>query len=261
VEQSRANLESTRAQIPALERDLAQSRNKLAFLLGEAPGDFEARGITPAAIPAAPANLAIGVPADMLRRRNDIRSAERELAAQSARIGLATASLYPSFRLTGSVSSSSTNFSGLFDSSAVTTSLVRGISAPIFNFGQLRANVEAEDALYEQSLSVYKKTILNALREVEDALAARAAAAKSASLLQDAVEAATSVRDLATQEYEAGLSGFIEVLDAQRTLLSLQEQHALNQSAETGAMISLYKAAGGGWSAAPQDTDSNGENS
>ena len=261
VEQSRANLESTRAQIPALERDLAQSRNKLAFLLGEAPGDFEARGITPAAIPAAPANLAIGVPADMLRRRNDIRSAERELAAQSARIGLATASLYPSFRLTGSVSSSSTNFSGLFDSSAVTTSLVRGISAPIFNFGQLRANVEAEDALYEQSLSVYKKTILNALREVEDALAARAAAAKSASLLQDAVEAATSVRDLATQEYEAGLSGFIEVLDAQRTLLSLQEQHALNQSAETGAMISLYKAVGGGWSAAPQDTDSNGENS
>jgi outer membrane protein TolC len=143
----------------------------------------------------------------------------------------------------------------------LTTSLVRSISAPIFNFGQLRANVEAEDALYEQSLSVYKKTILNALREVEDALAARTAAAKSASSLQDAVEAATSVRDLATQEYEAGLSGFIEVLDAQRTLLSLQEQHALNQSAETGAMISLYKAVGGGWSAAPQDTDSNGENS
>ena len=187
--------------------------------------------------------------------------AERDLAAQNARVGLATANLYPSFRLTGSVSSSSTNFSGLFDSSAVTTSLVRGISAPIFNFGQLRANVEAEDALYEQSLSVYKKTILNALREVEDALAARTAAAKSASSLQDAVEAATSVRDLATQEYEAGLSGFIEVLDAQRTLLSLQEQHALNRSAETGAMISLYKAAGGGWSAAPQDTDSNGENS
>ena len=260
VEQSRANLESTRAQIPALERDLVQTRNKLAFLSGEAPGRYEERGVAPIAIPVASTNLAIGVPADMLRRRNDIRSAERDLAAQSARVGLATASLYPSFRLTGSLGSSSADFSGLFDGSAVTTNLVRSVSAPIFNAGQLRANVAIEDALYEQSLAVYEKTVLNALREVEDSIVAQFAATSRARLLQDAVDAAVKASELATQEYEAGLSGFDNVLDAQRTLLSLQEQLALNRSAETAAMISLYKAAGGGWLAADRSYDQQAEN-
>jgi NodT family efflux transporter outer membrane factor (OMF) lipoprotein len=260
-EQSRANLESTRAQIPALERDLAQTRNKLAFLLGEAPGGYEKREIAPAIIPEAPTNLAIGIPVDVLRRRNDIRSAERDLAAQNARVGLATANLYPSFRLTGSVGSSSTDFSELFDGSAVATNLVRSVSAPLFNAGQLRANVAIEDAVFEQSLAVYEKTVLNALREVEDALAARTAAVKRGGLLQGAVEAAGRASELATQEYKAGLSGYDKVLEAHRTLLSLREQHALNRSAETKATISLYKAAGGGWSVVPQNPDLKEENS
>ena len=255
VEQARANLESTRAQIPALERDLTQSQNTLSFLLGKAPGQLESIAQTPSAIPLAPAGATIGVPADILRQRSDIRSAERNLAAQSARIGIAITNLYPTFSLSGSLGSSAADVPGLFDDTALTTSLVSGVTAPIFNAGRLRANVEIEDAVYEQSLANYETTVLTALKDVEDNLTARAAALERTKTLTLAVESAERANRFATQQYESGLTGFDQVLDTQRTLLSLQEQLALNQSAETSAMISLYKAVGGGWDAAYMGQD------
>jgi NodT family efflux transporter outer membrane factor (OMF) lipoprotein len=250
VEQARADLQATRAQIPALERDIVQSRNKLSFLLGEAPGALQSLERTTAVIPTASVNPAIGIPADLLRRRNDIHAAERNLAAQCARIGVAEANRYPSFTLFGSIGSSTTDLSSLFDPASRVTSFASGVAAPIFNANRLRAGVEVEDALFEQSFATYESTVLAALKEVEDLVAAQNAAVKRTGSLRRAVAAAERAHQLARQEYEAGLTDFDQVLRTQRTLLSQEEQSALNVSAETTSVISLYKAVGGGWSAA-----------
>jgi NodT family efflux transporter outer membrane factor (OMF) lipoprotein len=250
VAQAAANLETTRALIPALERDLAQSRNKLRFLIGEGAADIDSvLGLT-ATIPVTQESVAIGIPADTVRQRGDIRAAERNLATQSARIGIATANLYPSFRLVGFIGRSASDLSGLFDSSENTSNLAATVSAPLFNAGQLRANIAIEDALYAQALASLEKTVLNALREVEDALAAQIAAQERTGHLRLAVQEAERANVLAAQEYEAGLTDFDRVLDTQRTLLTAQEQLVLNHSAESTATIQLYKAAGGGWDAA-----------
>lgn len=250
VEQARADLQATRAQIPALERDIVQSKNKLSLLIGEAPGGLRSLQRTPAVIPTASVNPALGIPADILRQRSDIRAAERNLAAQCARIGIAEANRYPSFTLLGSIGSSVTDLSSLFDPTARVTSLASSIAAPIFNANRLRAGVEVEDALFEQTLATYESTVLAALAEVEDLLAAQNAAAKRTGSLRRAVAAADRAHQLARQEYEAGLTDFDQVLGTQRTLLNQEEQSALNESAETTSVISLFKAIGGGWSAA-----------
>jgi NodT family efflux transporter outer membrane factor (OMF) lipoprotein len=250
VAQAAANLETTRAQLPVLERDLAQSSNKLRFLIGEGASDIDSvLGLT-ATIPVTQESVAIGVPADTVRQRGDIRAAERNLATQSARIGIATANLYPSFRLVGFIGRSASDLSGLFEDNAQATNLAASVSAPLFNAGQLRANIAVEDALYAQALASLEKTILNALREVEDALAAQTGAHERTGHLRLAMQEAERANVLASLEYEAGLSDFDRVLDTQRTLLTAQEQFVLNQSSESTATIQLYKAVGGGWDAA-----------
>jgi len=249
VAQAAANLETTRAQLPVLERDLAQSRNKLRFLTGEGAADIDSVSGLTATIPVTQKSVAIGIPADTVRQRGDIRAAERNLATQSARIGIATANLYPSFRLAGFIGRSASDLSGLFEDNAQATNLAASVSAPLFNAGQLRANIAVEDALYAQALASLEKTILNALREVEDALAAQTGAHERTGHLRLAMQEAERANVLASQEYEAGLSDFDRVLDTQRTLLTAQEQFVLNQSAESTATIQLYKAVGGGWNA------------
>lgn len=250
LEQARANLESTRAQIPLLERDLQLTRNNLFFLTGSAPGTAELAIAEGTGIPAAPKQFSIWSPDNVISQRADVRAAERNLAAQSARIGVAEASLYPTLRLVGSYSYSKSNFFSLFNDTFTTSTLTSAITAPIFNAGQLRANVEIEDALFEQSLASFEKTVQNALREVEDSLVRREAAFERTENLRLAVEAAELANELATQEYEAGLTPFDQVLDAQRTLLTAEEQLALNLATETTSTISLYRAVGGGWTAA-----------
>ena len=249
LERARSNLESTRAQIPLLQRDLSQSRNALAFLSGNLPGALDELLVTPRQIPVPPNSIALGVPADVLRQRGDIRTAERNLAVQSARIGIANASLYPSLRLTGAVGASASDVSGLFDEVSRVTSLGPNLTAPIFDAGRLRANVDVENALFEQALATYEQTVLNALREAEDAIVARSAARRRIASLGEALSAAVRANELALLEYEAGLTDFERVLDTERTLLSAQEQVTLNQASETQAVISLYKAVGGGWAA------------
>jgi NodT family efflux transporter outer membrane factor (OMF) lipoprotein len=249
VVQAATNLETTRAPIPALERDLVQIRNKLSFLIGVGTAEIDGFSGMTATIPEAQEGVAIGIPADTVGQRGDIRSAERNLAVQSARVGVATANLYPSFRLVGFIGSSASDLSRLFDSSAKVSNLAATVSAPLFNAGQLRANIAVEDALYAQALASLEKTILNALREVEDALAAQTAAHERTGYLRLAVQEAERANLLASQEYEAGLTEFDRVLDTQRTLLTAQEQLVLNQSAESTATIQLYKAVGGGWDA------------
>ena len=252
VQQARYNLESSRSQIPALRASLEQSMNSLAVLLGEEPGKLHEEVENPEPIPTAPNDIAIGVPADIIRQRPDIRSAERSLAAQTARIGVATASLYPSFTLNGSLGLSSLSINDI-PSASWTLSGGPRLSWPIFDAGAIRQNIEVQSALTEQYLIQYESTVLSALKEVENVLISYAYELQKREYLRQAVDAAQIASELAQQKFEAGLTDFSDVLDTQRSLLSYQDQLAQSDGSLITYVIQLYKALGGGW--APLETD------
>ncbi len=244
VFQAKYNLESTRSQIPDLKAGLDEAMNNLAVLLGEQPGKLHEELAVPAAIPVCTKEVAVGVPADTLRQRPDVRRAERELAAQTARIGQATADRYPRFSLTGSVGGQALSLiSG-------TSAMISGgpqVTWAIFDGGAIRWNIEQQNALQEQYLIQYESAILNALDEVENAIAAYVNEQDKRRTLEEAADAAQHAAELALYEYEAGLTDFSNVLDAQRSLLSFQNQLAESNGTVTSNLIRLYKALGGGW--------------
>jgi NodT family efflux transporter outer membrane factor (OMF) lipoprotein len=246
VQQARYNLENTRSQIPALHTTLEAAMNRIAVLLGEQPGTVHAELEQREALPVPPLFVAVGVPADLLRRRPDVREAERTLAAQTARVGVATADLYPKLTLSGSIGLESLSLNSV---SSGTLSLVGGpaITWAIFKGGAIRQNIEVQSALQEQALIQYEAAILGALEEVENALVAFAQVQQRRQSLSQATQAAKKAAELARQKYEAGLTDFTNVLDAQRSLLSFQEQLALSRGNVTGNLVRLYKALGGGW--------------
>ncbi|MEJ5301632.1 MAG: efflux transporter outer membrane subunit [Thermodesulforhabdaceae bacterium] len=247
VHQARYNLESTRAQIPILKTAVDEAMNRLAVLLGESPGKLHEELNDFAPVPLPPDRIAVGIPADILRRRPDIRKAERELAAQTARIGVAMAELYPKFSLTGSIGIEALSPGGLV-SSATKTLMGQGIiSLPIFKGGALKQAVEAEKALAEQALVTYKATILNALEEVENTLMAYSEELRRQESLAKAEEAARQAAELAKQRYASGLIDFGAVLEAERSHLAFQDQLIQSRGAVTSNIIRLYKALGGGW--------------
>jgi outer membrane protein, multidrug efflux system len=246
VEQARYNLENTRSQIPVLRTSLEEAMNRVAVLLGEQPGKVHKALEQPSPIPVPPLKLAVGVPADLLRRRPDVRKAERELAAQTARIGVATAELYPKLTLLGSIGLETLSIS---NPSAGLASLSGGprITWAIFKGGAIRQNIEAQSALQEEALIQYEGTILSALEEVENALVAYIEVQQRRRSLSEATRAAQHAAELARQKYEAGLTDFTVVLDAQRSLLSFHEQLAISNGNVTSNLVRLYKALGGGW--------------
>lgn len=249
VHQARYNLESTRAKIPTLRTGLEEALNRLAVLLGEHPGTIHKTLEEAGPIPVTPLKVAVGVPADTLRRRPDIHQAERKLAAQTARIGVATAELYPKFTLSGSIGLESLSSGNLFSSAARTLGVSPGFSWRLFEAGAIRRNIEVKSALQEQALIRYESAVLHALEEVENALVAYAEEQQRRTALQEATGAAQRAEKLAQDKYQAGLIDFNEVLDAQRSLLSLQDQLAQSDGAITSNLIRLYKALGGGWAA------------
>lgn len=248
VEQARANSEQTRAQIPALESALAQSRHALALLLNLAPAtlDRELASESPA-LPQAVTAIALGIPADTLRRRPDVVAAERSLAAANARIGVAEAARYPSFVLSGSIGLQALSFGGLGGSDASTRSLIGSITAPIFDAGRLKQQVEIRSAEQEQALATYEATLNGALRDVEDALTAIATGRERAEALTQAAEAARNAALLANYRYRSGLTDFQTVLDTERTVRTIEDNVAVNEASTMTALIQLYKALGGGW--------------
>lgn len=247
VHQALHNLESTRAGIPTLRTGLEETLNRLAVLLGEHPGAIHKVMEEARPIPVTPLEVAVGIPADTLRRRPDIRQAERRLAAQTARVGVATAELYPKFTLSGSISFESLESHTLFRRASRTMGIGPGISWRLFEAGAIRRNIEVRSALQEQALIQYEATVLKALEEVENALKAYAEEQERRTALQRANGAAQQAEKLARDKYQAGLIDFSEVLDAQRSLLSLQDQLAQSHGAITSDLIRLYKALGGGW--------------
>jgi multidrug efflux system outer membrane protein len=253
VQQARYSLESTRSLIPALRTGLEEAMNRIAVLLGEKPGKVHPELEKREPIPVTPLNVAVGVPADLLRRRPDVRQAERQLAAQTARIGVATADLYPKFTLSGSIGLEALSLSNLSSSGAWSLSGGPRITWAIFNGGAIRQNIEVQSALQEQALIQYEATILGALEEVENALVAYAGVQHQRQSLSEATEAARRAVELAQHKYQAGLTDFNNVLDAQRSLLSLQEQLAQSEGNVTSNLVRLYKALGGGWTSMASD--------
>jgi NodT family efflux transporter outer membrane factor (OMF) lipoprotein len=250
VEQANASYEQTRAQIPLLESSLVQNMNRLAVLTGQTPGALEAELRDPKPIPVAPVDIVAGVPADVLRRRPDIRSAERQLAAQTAQVGVATAALYPSLSLSGTISWQSLTASDILDGYRNERSGIT-LSLPIFNGGALRQNIKVQNALVEQALASYESVVLAAYEEVENALKAWTSEQRRHQALAEAAASARRAAELARVQYNSGLVDFETVLTADRQLISLEDSLAVSDGEMTSNLIRLYKALGGGWSVFP----------
>ncbi|HEX6768063.1 MAG TPA: efflux transporter outer membrane subunit [Candidatus Binatia bacterium] len=247
VEQAKTNLESTRAQLPRLRTSIEAAKNRLAILLGVFPGALQAQLTARKPIPEAPPEVAVGVPAEALRRRPDVRRAERQLAAQTARIGVATADLYPKFTLPGTIGLEALAANHLFSAANWAWSLAGTFAWPVFQGGAIRQNIEVQNALQEQALNQYEATILIALEEVENSLVAYAEEQERRDTLAAATQAAQRAAELAQNQYASGLIDFQALLDSQRSVRSFQEQLAQSKGQVTTNLISLYKALGGGW--------------
>jgi NodT family efflux transporter outer membrane factor (OMF) lipoprotein len=251
VAQATTLLESTRASIPQLRSSLQQARNALSTLLGQPPGTVESLLMGPKEIPKAPANVAVSVPAEMLRRRPDIRAAELNAAAQCARIGIAKAELYPSFSLFGAFGLWGNNTGrgshNLFSADSIFYAFGPRVNWPVLNYGRLTNNVRVQDALFEQALVNYHDTVLNAAQEVEDALSGFLNDQEALGLQERSVVAAQRSEEIAVVQYREGAVDFQRVVDAQRFLLQQQNELAQIRSSVSTNLIALYKALGGGW--------------
>jgi multidrug efflux system outer membrane protein len=247
VQQARYNVEQTRAQLPTLRTGKEEALNRIAVLLGEQPGNVHSLFDQQLPIPVIPRKLAIGVPADVLRNRPDVRRAERELAAQTARIGVAIADLYPKFTLSGSIGFETLKMSALPTSQTWSLGDGPGITWAIFKGAAIRQNIEAQSALQEQALFKYEAAILTALEDVENALVAYGEEQNRRDSLQEAAQAAQKAVELAKYKYQSGLTDFYNVLEAERSLLTFQELLAQSNGTVASNIVRLYKALGGGW--------------
>lgn len=247
VEQARSNLKQTQAAIPALGTGLIKAENRLAVLLGKFPASLHDRLSMPLALPTLPDAIALGIPADTLRQRPDVLAAERKVAAETARIGQATAALYPSFSLNGSLGWKAFTFGALGGSDTLARSVSASIAQNLFDGGSSRSRVGAQHAVQQQALIAWEKTVLLALEDVENSLAAYANSRERKSALQMAASSARNAALIARQRYESGIIDYQSVLDTERTLLSSEDGLANAGMDELAALIGLYKALGGGW--------------
>jgi outer membrane protein, multidrug efflux system len=253
AEQALSSVEQLTAQLPTLKTNIAQNQHQIAVLLGVTPASLNAQLNNDKSIPNTNLKIAIGVPADVLRQRPDIQRAERELAAQTAQIGVATAELYPKLTLSGTIGLEAIKASNLFTTAGLIDSLLGKLTFPIFNAGQIRENIAVQNAKQQQALASYEAKVLTALKEVENALIGIAQEQQRLQELELATATAQRAMSLAKTQYESGLTEFLTVQQTQRTLLSLQEQSVGSEGQVSLYVISLYKALGGGWESSVYD--------
>ena len=246
-DQARLSLEQTRAEIPTLRSNLEQTKHNLAILLGQSPGMLRTLLAAAKPIPVPPSEVAVGVPANALRQRPDVRSAERKLAAQTAQIGVAEANRYPTFTLNGSIGLESLMLGNLYTASARTAQIAANATWKFFDGGKIRENIKKQVALQEEVLCDYESAVLTALKDVENAMVAYANQQTRRRALTEAVRAGQSALELARHQYFAGLIDFEIVLTTQRSLLSAQRELVISDATVTSSLVSLYKALGGGW--------------
>ncbi|MFC0409679.1 efflux transporter outer membrane subunit [Roseomonas elaeocarpi] len=247
VENQRSQLFNYQAQLPTYERQLRQAMNRLSLLLGQAPGFVDQELETGAPIPPTPPVVAVGVPASLARRRPDIRQAEARLHAATAGVGVAVARFYPDISLTGSLGTRAADFSYLTNWSSHFYALGPSISLPIFQGGSLTAGLRLARAQEAEAALAYRSTVLNALSEVDNNLVAYRTDRAQRDSLQQTVNASQTALGLARERYEHGLSSFIDVLDAQRTLVAARQQLLQATLTLTTDLVALYKSLGGGW--------------
>lgn len=253
VKQAELNLATTQAFVPTLRAALAESINSLAVLLGEYPSALQAELSDTAPIPAPPAEVVVGLPTELLRQRPDVRSAERQLASQTAQIGVATADLYPSLSLTGSFAFESFSASDLLQWKSRAFSFGPTVRWNIFDAGRIRNNILVQDALTEELLANYEQTVLTAVEDVETAMAAYVQELLRREALQRSVVAARASVNLVDTLYRSGLTDFQNVLDTQRSQFEQEDALAESQGLVTQYLIDVYQALGGGWGPEPEE--------
>ncbi|MDJ0950692.1 MAG: efflux transporter outer membrane subunit [Alphaproteobacteria bacterium] len=248
VTQARSNLRTTQALVPQLQISLRQSQNALSVLLGQPPSELrDVLGGESRPIPAAPPEVAVGIPAELLRRRPDIRRAELDAATQSARIGVARADLFPRFQLVGSIGFEADQTTDWFTGRAFNGFGGPAVSWNILNYGRITNNVRAQDARYQELIVNYQNTVLEAAQEVEDGLAGFVRSQQQAKFLAGAVQALNRSVELSLQQYTVGVVDFQRVLDTQEDLVQRQDNLAETRSNVALNLIATYKALGGGW--------------
>jgi NodT family efflux transporter outer membrane factor (OMF) lipoprotein len=252
VRQAELNLATTQSFVPTLRAALAQNVNLLAVLLGAFPSALQAELAQDGPIPSPPSEVVVGLPTELLRQRPDIRQAERQLAAQTAQIGVATADLYPALSLSGAFAFESFSSSDLFQWKSRAFQFGPTVRWNIFDAGRIRNNILLQDAVTEESLASYEQTVLSAVEEVESAMAAYVQEVQRREALQRSVTAARASVSLVDTLYRSGLTDFQNVLDTQRSQFSQEDALAESRGLVTQNLIQLYQALGGGWGPATE---------
>jgi len=253
VAQSQGELATRQSELPTLRIGLQQAAHRLGVLLGQDPGALARELETSGSIPRSPAAVPVGLPSDLLRRRPDIRRAERDIAAASARIGVATADLFPRFSLTGAFGFQSEEIGNLFEGNSRAWSVGPAVRWNIFDAGRIRNRIQAADAREEQALASYELTVLTSFEEVENALTGFVQEQARRRALQAAVDANRRAVDLSSDRYRGGVGDFLNVLQSQRGLYDVEDRLVQSEAAVTRSLIALYKALGGGWDDARTD--------
>lgn len=247
VQQAKANLAITESLIPVLDANHRKMRNRLCILLGEPPHDLDEVLGGRGTIPLAPPQVVVGIPADLLRRRPDVRRAERQAAAQCARIGIAEAEFYPHIAITGTISVQSQYLRDLFDASSMAGQIGPGFQWNILNYGRIANNVRAQDARFQQAVLELRETVLRANEETENAIVSflrEQVRVKSIGASAQAMERAV---ELAMRQYEQGLIDYQPLLETQRGLVQQQDTLAESRGLVAINLVAVYKALAGGW--------------
>jgi len=247
--QARAVLAATQAQLPVLETAVARAQHRLEVLLARPPGALREELRKAAPLPAVPPAVPVGLPSELLRRRPDIRQRERALATATAQIGMETAELWPKLILIGAGGFSSLSGGDLFTPGSRFWSAGPKVTWRLLEFPQIRAKIRAQTAQQEQALAEYEKTVLVAFEEAENALVAYHREQERYRTLGEAVAANRRAAALARELYDQGLIEFLNVLDAERSLYQIEDQHAQSEQAVVTNLVALFKTLGGGWEA------------
>ena len=247
VAQEKAFLDSARAQAILLQQQRKQSEDAIAVLIGKPAPDFH---LAPKEIESTPPDLAPGLPSDLLERRPDVAEAERQMASTNAQIGVAKAAYYPSLNLFGGTGFQTANVANLITGPSIFWALGANIAEPIFTGGTRRAQLQYAKAGYDASVASYRATVLNAFREVQDSVTGLTVLELAQQAQQSAVDSAKNTLDISTDRYKGGLVSYLDVVTAQQTLLSNQQQLAVIQGQRLVTSVLLVKALGGGWDSA-----------
>lgn len=247
VANARAQVASTEARIPSIESQIRALTYALGVLVGREPGELTAEFAAHGDIPTPPATVPVGLPSDLLRRRPDIRRAEQDIHAAVARVGVATADLYPKFSITGSLGVQSGNVQGLGSLANRYWSIGPSVNWPLLDGGRIRSNIRFQEALADETGIAYKRTVLLALQDVETSLVSFGKEQERRASLVESVEANRKAVELANILYTAGRTDFLNVLNAQRSLLDVEDQLVQSTTLISTNLIAVYKALGGGW--------------